>query len=99
MNPKQIEKILQEKFSYSGENLKVALQEIEKTSDEIKKAIETFLQTEKITEISREGYTVEKLMKEHGMNPIAAYLTLDFLEKEPEKAKESLKKGHDWIKQ
>ncbi len=44
-----------------------------------------------------EGYTLARLMDEHGMKPIAAFLTLDWLQREPEKAKESLARGHDQI--
>lgn len=42
-----------------------------------------------------EDYSVERLMREHSMNPIAAILTLDWLLREPEKAKASLRRGHD----
>lgn len=52
---------------------------------------------EKITDIAREGYTVKGLIKDYSMNPIAAYLTLDYLEKQPDEAKKSLKKGHDIV--
>jgi len=45
-----------------------------------------------------EGYTVQRLMEEHGMKPVAAFLTLDWLRREPEKARASLKKGHDWVR-
>ena len=45
-----------------------------------------------------EGYTFESLMESHGMNPIAAFLTLDWLIREPQRAKESLNRGHDFIK-
>jgi hypothetical protein len=44
-----------------------------------------------------EGYTFESLMELHNMNPIAAFLTLDWLMREPERAKESLKHGYDFI--
>lgn len=44
-----------------------------------------------------EGYTLKRLAEEHGMNPIAAFLTLDWLVKEPEAALASLARGHDRI--
>ncbi len=37
-------------------------------------------------------------MELHKMNPIAAFLTLDWLIREPEQAIESLKHGYDFIK-
>ena len=44
-----------------------------------------------------EGYTLKRLAEEHGMTPIAAFLTLDWLVKEPEAALASLARGHDRI--
>lgn len=43
------------------------------------------------------GYSVQRLEQEHGMNPIAAFLTLDWLVREPERALESLRRGHDRV--
>jgi len=37
-------------------------------------------------------------MNEFDMNPIAGFLTLDWLMKEPEKAKLTLEQGYDTIK-
>lgn len=50
------------------------------------------------SELEIEGYSMERLINEHGMNPIAAFLTLDWLLREPQKAKQSLQKGHDQVK-
>lgn len=44
-----------------------------------------------------EGYTLAQLMNEHGMKPIAAFLTLDWLAREPEAARASLARGHDRV--
>ena len=44
-----------------------------------------------------EEYTFESLTESYKMNPIAAFLTLDWLVREPKRAKESLKHGHDYI--
>ena len=41
---------------------------------------------------------MQRLADEHGMNPIAAYLTIDWLIKDPEAALMPLTKGHDWVK-
>lgn len=50
-----------------------------------------------VPNVEVEGYTVERLAHEHGMNTIAALLTLDFLRCEPNRALESLRKGHDRV--
>ena len=41
------------------------------------------------------GYTASRLMVEHGMNPIAAILTMDWLARDPQTATASLARGHD----
>ena len=43
------------------------------------------------------GYTLTRLIHGHAMSPIAAFLTLDWLDREPENAKASLGRGHDQI--
>jgi hypothetical protein len=43
------------------------------------------------------GLTYKELTTEYSMNPIAAFLTLDWLKRDPKTAKVSLKKGHDTI--
>src|SRR5215213_7605184 len=43
------------------------------------------------------GYTLNRLMLEHGMNPIASFLTIDWIIREPRRALASLKRGHDTV--
>lgn len=69
-----------------------------KMSPVIKKALVSFLENGNHEEIILLGYSVEKLVKEHGMNEYAAYATLDWIIREPERAVGSLKKGHDIVK-
>jgi len=42
-------------------------------------------------------YTLSRIMDQWGIEPIGAFETLDWLIKEPEKAKEALKQGYDRI--
>jgi hypothetical protein len=44
-----------------------------------------------------EGYSIERLMKEFGMNPIAAFLALDWLIRDPDTARALIKRGFDRI--
>jgi hypothetical protein len=48
--------------------------------------------------ISAEGLTVQSLMEQRGLNPVAAILTLDWLLREPEKARLAISKGHDRVR-
>ena len=68
-----------------------------KTEDLIKQAFQNYKNNQAIPTLEIEGYSVALLQKEHHMNVIASLLTLDYLIKSPEKAKKSLKKGHDTV--
>ena len=48
---------------------------------------------EKLPQIIIEGYSYKTLVENYGMKPIGAFLTLDWLIREPQKALTSLKKG------
>jgi hypothetical protein len=45
-----------------------------------------------------EGHTARSLMQEHNLNPVAAFLTLDWLATEPEIAKQAIRDGYDEIR-
>lgn len=97
MNNIQIEKILREKYGYNELGIKEVLKEISQIDPEIGQKLEKFLETGEIQEMEIEGYTIDKLMKEHGFNAVAAYLTMDWLRKSPKEAIASLKRGHDSV--
>lgn len=44
-----------------------------------------------------DGFTVSLLQANHGLTPIAAILTLDWLIREPDKARAQLARGHDSV--
>jgi hypothetical protein len=60
-------------------------------------SLKKFLTEGELDEINLLGYSVEKLKVEHNMNEVAAYMTLDWIIKEPEEAIVSLKRGHDTV--
>jgi len=47
----------------------------------------------KTPDIEVEGFTFESLVNDYDMNPVGAFLTLDWLRKEPEKASQEIKRG------
>jgi hypothetical protein len=64
---------------------------IGKLSPDIYTAFESWFNTGVIKDIEVEGYTVASLrQKKKNMNIIGAYLTLDWLRREPQKAKLAL---------
>ena len=93
------EKIL-EKFPgiYSEKGIDIVVAGVQEMDQEIRVGMERFLETGEIWGIQIEGFSVEKLIEEHGMNEVAAFLTLDWIKKEPEMAILSLQKGHDFVK-
>ena len=73
---------------------------IEKTADKIEsfspvvaKAFHVWCESKEHSNIVVEGFSFKDLISKWGMNPIGAFITLDWLMREPEKAKEALNKG------
>ncbi|NJL54003.1 hypothetical protein HC928_01780 [bacterium] len=83
-------------YSYQGAQL-VAVK-LRQSAPEIQAAFGAWWEHGDIPEFEVESYSVERLMRQHGMNPIAALLTLDWLLREPAKALASLQRGHDEVR-
>ena len=63
-------------------------------SEPLKNLLKAWLENEKQqSDYAVAGFTVSEMQNERGMNYPAALLTMDWLMKEPEKAKRSLTKG------
>ena len=93
-----MEELLLSKFpEYNGETLSVIIPKIEDMNPLLKNSLEKYLREEALDEINLLGYTVENLKDNYSMNEVAAFLTLDWILREPEKAIASLKKGYDTI--
>lgn len=84
-------------YKYPQKGAEILYNEYLKTDDSIKKAFQDYRQNQKIPNLEIEGYSVSVLQKEYNMNVIASLFTLDYLIKEPDKAKKSLNKGHDFV--
>ncbi len=84
-------------FNYPEKGAQLIIKKLSNCQPEIKAAFNRWWQTGQLTSFAIENYTVQRLQKEHAMNPIAAFLTLDWLLREPETALTSLRKGHDKI--
>jgi hypothetical protein len=67
------------------------VEKISKLAPDIYTAFESWFNTGVVKEIEVEGYTVAALrQKKKNLNIVGAYLTLDWLRREPEKAKYAL---------
>lgn len=49
------------------------------------------------TSLEVKGYTLKRLIKEYGFLPLAAFLDIDWLIREPEKASRALSEGYDIV--
>lgn len=58
----------------------------------VAKQFDSWVDSGMFPDLSIEGISFAKLVKERGMNPIGAFLALDWLAREPETAKTSLSK-------
>lgn len=79
---------------YDEKTAKMVLPDLLDLSEPLKRLLKAWLENEKQqSDYAVAGFSVLEMQKERGMNYPAALLTIDWLIKEPEKAKESLKRG------
>jgi hypothetical protein len=84
-------------FGYPPQGAQIIADKLANSTSQIQTIFNKFWEDGNVPDIEVEGYTISDLTEEHGMKPIAAFLTLDWLIREPEKAKASLQKGHDYV--
>jgi hypothetical protein len=70
---------------------------IDSLDPELRASLEHWLLTGEEPTIQIEGYSVSSLKKSHKQTVFAAIMTLDYLKREPEKAKKSLNLKYDRI--
>jgi len=86
---------LADEFGYPAEGAHLVADKLAACAGEVQASFHKWWTTGHLDVLEVEQYTVQRLMNEHGMNPVAAFLTLDWLIREPEKARTSLARGHD----
>ena len=92
MKVEKIIKILIEKKNYDKDQTERLAPKIEALPEEIKEALNTWVESDKISEVEYNGYTVEKILKEKpSMTTLAAFLMLDWIRKDPKNALKALK--------
>ena len=78
---------------YPAQMLESTIAKLNHLHPEIATAFITWLSEGKIPTLSVEGYSFATLTRNYGMSPVGAFLTLDWLQREPEKASAALKRG------
>lgn len=85
-------------FNYPKQGAELVFQKISAMESSIRSEFDRWWHTGSVPNLEVEGYSIAVLMSEHNMNPIAAFLTLDWLLREPERAVASLIRGHDQVR-
>lgn len=70
------------------------IEKIDKFQPDIAKAFLLWLSEGKTPCISVEGFSFSDLIDQYGMKPVGAFITLDWLIRDPEKASKALKVGY-----
>jgi hypothetical protein len=97
MNENELIPRLITEFHYPPQGAKIIAEKLVNSMPEIQKAFLNFWEKGEVPLLEVDGYTISNLETEHGMKLLAALLTLDWLIREPDKAKASLRKGHDFV--
>jgi hypothetical protein len=84
-----------EDFGYPTRAADVVAERILRGSPEMREGFQHLRSTGVLPALCIAGYTVDRLIREHDMKPVAALLMIDWLLCEPERAAASLRKGHD----
>jgi hypothetical protein len=84
-------------FGYPYKGAQLVAVKLEGSAPELRRAFLKWWEMGELPELGVEGFTVSQLIDQHHLNPIAAFLTLDWLIRQPEQAKAALRKGHDHV--
>lgn len=97
MNTNELVPRLMSEFGYPPAGAELVASKLINLTSPLDEAFLTWWTSGSMPELEIEGYSVQRLSDEHHMKPIAAFLTLDWLNREPRKAHASLKRGHDHV--
>ena len=92
MNKEILTKLLIEE-NYSAHLVESTIAKLNKLQPIIAESFDLWLNQGKLPDIDVEGYSYHILVNDYGMKPVGAFLTLDWLCRDPQKALLSLKKG------
>ena len=93
--PEDLVPRLMSEFHYSERGARLVAEDMARCAPQIRSIFVRWWREGEIEDTTICGYTIERLRSEHGMNVVAALLTLDWLIKDPTEAQASLERGHD----
>lgn len=92
MNKETLIKLLKEE-DYSDHMIDATIVKLCNLQSVVADNFESWLNKGILPNLEIEGYSYQILVNDYGMKPIGAFLTLDWLCRDPQKASLSLKKG------
>lgn len=93
MNKEQLRELLVEKYDYKNSQVDDVVDKIMRFSPNVAAAFNKWLDTGEIDDTLVEGYTVKSIIEKKQMKVVSAYITLDWLGREPDVAKAALNQG------
>lgn len=92
-------KFLTEREGYDKASARSAAKKLVKLDARVKSAFEAWAETGIVKDVSISGadFTARELMEQLGFQPVAAYLLMDWLIREPDAAKRALAGGADKV--
>lgn len=91
-----IQRLIDE-FGYSDSKAKMIWQKISDISPDLYAVFNAWWENGKPPEITEAGISYSELISKHSMNPLAAFLTLDWLKRDPAAASAAIRRGHDRV--
>lgn len=79
--------------NYPSHIIEKTIEKLKNLTPQVNEAFHLWITNHIEPQIIIEGYSYKTLVENYGMKPIGAFLTLDWLIREPQKALTSLKKG------
>ena len=98
IQPDELMTRLVAEFGYTEKNAEGIARNILECTPIVQEAFEKWWRGEGIDPLLEvKGYTLQRLIKQYGFTPIAAFLDMDWLIREPEEAAKALSRGYDFI--
>lgn len=99
IQPYEIVPRLVAEFGYTEKSAQRVALELQTCTPTIQEAFEKWWRGEGLDlQLEVKGYTLKRLIEEYGFGPVAAFLDMDWLIREPEEAAQALSEGYDTIK-
>ena len=97
LEPEQIMRRLMAEFGYSEDRARMVAWDLTVAVPPVRDAFLQWWTAGVIPDLEIEGYSLQRLIDDHSLQPIGAFLTLDWLATEPHEARRALTEGYDVV--